>query len=376
MPLPILTQALEIAVLSPIPLPDTISAKLHSLACRHYGQRRPGYSTYSQALARLLLKTEPARYLEKCLMSSYPAAQAETLAYLGQKKVNVDHHVSLQDALLRLASSPETTLANRVVATELLAGFSEADGQDDYRCALLHLYTANKVPAIRQALLPLLAQISNTSLHLQDSSFIQREISELGEDESSASREAACNAVARLGRWLDEAPFRYAYQLLHFLQDDDIDVRMLAGRLVSKLFAQGQPLCTSRAAELTWQACLNAASLEDKVWLSDVLLSQLERTIQDLETGPQLLFAVERANMHIDVTINLEKSAECFEQLALRSDQVNNIILARIRPLEERFDKFDIANNNKPSQAESHQVRKAYAYVRASLLLRTLQQAI
>lgn len=371
--LPILTQALAILALSPVPLSEAISTKIHSLACRHYGRRRPGYETYNGALTCVLLKTEPERYLEKCLASPYPAAQAEALAHVSRQfHPAPQHHMSL---LLQIASASETILSNRVATVEILAKHSEVDYSAEDLHALIEQYRFNNVPAIRQALLPLLAKaIDKLARDADHTFFIRQEVIRLAGDESSASRESACRAMSSSRSWLEEQPFKYGLQLLQFLQDDDVDVRILAGHVTSEHFAQGQSLCTSRAIELAWNMCLAASTKEDVRWLCQDLFSQLLRTTEDAEAGSQMLFAVERSNMHIDITTNLSSYRQLLSQYSQSEQHLDESLAIQVASCRGRLGNIIRANSTATHSADQHEVKTAYTFVQASLLAQTIDQ--
>ena len=305
------------------------------------------------------------------MASPYPAAQAEALAYVSSQVLLAHkHHLSL---LLQLASASETTIANRVAAVEILAMRTDAEYSDEDLHALIKQYRSNNVPAIRQALLPLLATaIEKSEGDATCTSFIRQEISRSAGDESSASRESACRAMSSSRTWLEEQPFQYGRQLLQFLQDDDVDVRILAGHITSQNFAQGQSLCTSRAIELTWTLCSAAATKDHVRRLREELVSQLMHTTEHVEAGSQLLFAVERPNMHIDITTNLSSYRQLLAQYRQYEQVVDEGLVAQVASCRVRLENVSKGKSNVSySSADQHEVKTAYTFVQALLLAQT-----
>lgn len=375
--LPILTQALEILVLSPIPPNDNISAKLHTLACRHYGQRRPGYETYSDALTRALLKVEPERYLDKCLASQYTSSQAKALSYL--KAVSLAstsaRPARYSGTLQKMLRNSDAAVANRVHAANILANSEDINFTVEHFGSLEHLYRKAPTPALRQALLPLLAKSANSGLVNSGSrSFVRDAICQLGCDESSAARHAACLAMSLMHCWRADDSFDFHRQLLRFLQDDDIDIRRSASSITSGLLTQHQPLCTSRAIELVWHFCKTVASGSDAQTLLQELGEGLEVATEAAEAGSHMLFAVERSNMHLDITLDLDHQLQIITQAGLKTEDVKGVS-AIVSSCQDRLQQLidTVASVN---AAESHEVQKAYTFMQARLLLQKLLQVL
>lgn len=373
-PLPVLTQTLDILAMSPVPLPDALAAKLHSLACRHYGQRRPGNETYNSALARILLKTEPERYLEKCLTSPYPSVQAEALAYFSERpQTSFEGHLCRKDLLFQVATAPASGIANRVAAVEALAPQDDAGFNRQDLDTLVELYKSSGIPNIRLSLLPILAKlVDRVTAGKALVSLVRREIARLASDESSGAREAACLAMSFTGSWKQEQPFAYSYQLLHFLQDDDIDVRALAGRIASATLAHGQSICTSRAIEVTWRHCKKSATADDIRRLVEELEARLQQITEAVEAGSQLLFAVERANMHIDITIDVQHIRELFALHNQIEKLHDSKMWQEIQRCQERLNKVIDDIRSETEACNSNELENAYSFRHASLLVRTL----
>jgi hypothetical protein len=358
-PLPLLTQMLEIVALAPGDLPDSLCAKLHSLACRHYGHRRPGHETYMTALASVLLKKEAGRYIEKLLACQSPAAQAEALAYL-EIHPNLQQRDTVQQALLARASSPDTAIANRVAASVQLARYPHTLGEQTIN-QLARQYRMITVPAVKQSLLPLLAESPGLLEAYGESDFIWNEIQELGCDESSAAREAACCALAVHKCRSDVSDFAYAQQLLRFLQDDDMAIRRQACTIASQAYAQGQSICTARAIELVWEVCSAIAQSQDLQQLLQTSYRELEEISEAIQTGKEELFAVERANMHLDVTLDVSHARKCMSTDIPQPQQLTAIV----KDCRNRLEKILRGT----SGAERHEIENSYTCAKALLLL-------
>lgn len=376
-PLPILTQVLEIVALCPSAPSPAMSATLHTLACRHYGQRRPGYETYSRALARVLLKEEPERYLSKCLSSHYMSAQAEALHHV-EGLLNQDEPLNtcVQTHLLQLVNNEEASSINRATVARLLS----ADGSltvkhDDIR-KLVEMYRSTPVPVMRHSLLPLISKLLDGEGSASESTlYIKEEIVGMVDDESSAAREMACKAMSGMPSWPKEDAFQFYYHLALFLQDDDIDVRQAAGSIASAHLAQGQPMCTSRATELAWHACRTAASAKDAQWLLDGLVQDWKECSEAAQAGSQLLFAVERANMHIDITTNMQQSALVLQEhqaslqcVAASYHNAGGTFISQQEVERQGLVGKSWKNRKAANTAEQHELHNAYKSVQAQMI--------
>lgn len=373
-PLPILTQALEIVALSPVELPVTISTKLHTLASRHYGHRRPGYETYNNALARVLLKVEPARYLSKCLTCQYASAQAATLAFLDSyQPMMAADNACVQCHLVEMVMDAETAIANRVAASQVLSK-SQAFKLDQAKLDdLASEWQSSHVPAVKQGILLLLAKHVDANFVSSDMKLrILHDIVDMTTNESAASREAACLAMASISAWPKDRPFQFFYHLAALLQDDDIDVRRSAGCMAAKALAQQQPVCTSRAVELAWQACRSQAKIEDAQWLLEGLTRNLQEVTEVAEASTRLLFAVERRNMHLDITLDIRESFSILDEhkssLPKGTAEASGAVMMRSQDRLHKIVSIEEDGLAHTSLAEKHEIENAYMFVQARVL--------
>lgn len=373
-PLPILTQALEIVALNPAELPAAVSTKLHTLASRHYGQRRPGYETYNNALARVLLKVEPARYLSKCLTCQYASAQAATLAFLDSyQPMTAADNACLQCHLVGMVMDAETAIANRVAATQVLSKSQAFKLDQEKFDELVSEWQSSHIPAVKQGILLLLAKHVDANFVSSDMKLlILHDIVEMTTNESAASREAACLAMASISSWPKDRPFQFFYHLAALLQDDDIDVRKSAGCVATKTVAQQQPVCTSRAVELAWQACRSQAKIEDARWLLEGLAQNLQQVTEVAEASTQLLFAVERRNMHLDITLDMRESFSILdEHKSSLPSEIAEASRAVLMSSQDRLHRIVTTGEGAlphTSLAEKHEIENAYVFVQARLL--------
>lgn len=294
------------------------------LAARPY--KRPCEDSWQRALAVALLRAEPACASD--LLRANAQTRNEALVHLVQSGAVPDDEASSSLSALLLRSEAAADLENTALAASVLAKLPESALQSVEYGAILAVHRASPIPLLSEALLPLLAKLGHGEAVLSD---LRADLADLASSESASARLSAAKALWNLP--LDALDtFECTKLLLDLLQDEDIGVRQLANAAASRLVSgDGEEEQTAKTTEVLWARLAASIIAENASELVREALDRAEDLLDASEAQDVVLFAVEKINVYIDPSVNIQGTAG-----ALRTLQRENLDTPELREMYER----------------------------------------